>query len=298
MSKCDKRARTPTGVSASVASIVTNLVLAAVKLLCGILCSAPSLVSDAAHSAADLFSTLILLVGLRLSERSPDKAHPYGHERFECLASILLSGVLLMTGLTIGVSAVRGVLSRAYLDTSPPETAAAVVAFLSVAVKLALSRYMSAVAKRIRSTSLRAEALHQISDALASLAALLGIVMALLGFGVFELLASIVIAGFLLHAAYSIFREAAMQLIDRSAGEEIEAQIYDAVKSVDGVVSVEKLYTRLFGSRIYVEAELMLDASLTLSECTPIVLRARECILSSLPDVKGCTVTVVPKNGA
>lgn len=286
----------PAGLSAPILCIVTNLVLATIKLLCGILCGAPALVSDAAHSAADLCSTVILLVGLRVSARSPDKSHPYGHERFECLASILLSGVLLITGLAIGVSAVQDILSRAYLSTSPPRVVAAVVAFLSVAVKLALSHYMSTTARRIRSTALRAEALHQLSDALASLAALIGIVMALLGFGLFELLASVVIACFLLHAAYSIFREAAMQLIDRSADEETEKRLYAAASSVEGVVSVEKLYTRLFGSRIYVEAELMLEASLTLSECTPIVLRARERMLDSLPDVKGCTVTVVPRS--
>lgn len=296
MSNHRLRARTPTGLSAPIASIAANLALAIVKLITGILCGAPALISDAAHSAADLFSTLILLVGLRLSARAPDKSHPYGHERFECLASILLSGILLITGISIGVSAVQDILSRAYLDTAPPGVPAAVIAFLSILAKLALSRYMSTVAKRLRSTALRAEALHQISDALASLAALLGIVMALLGFGIFELLASVVIAGFLLHAAFSIFKEAAMQLIDRSADEETEGRLYAAVLSVDGIVSVERLCTRLFGSRIYVEAELMLDASLTLSECAPIVRLAREAILDALPTVKDCTVTVVPKS--
>lgn len=287
--------RMPAGFSASVASIITNLVLASVKFTCGILCGASALVSDAVHSAADLCSTVIVLIGIGLSARSPDKRHPYGHERFECLASIILSGVLLATGITIGISAAQGILTGTYLDASPPETVAVIVAALSVLAKLVLSRYMSTVAKRIRSTALRADALHQISDAFASLGALLGIVLSVLGFGIFELLASGMIAIFLLHAAVSIFREAAVRLIDRSADEETEAHLRAAASGVEGVVSVKTLYTRLFGSRIYVEAELMLDASLTLSECTPIILRAKESLITSLPEIKGCTVTVVPQ---
>ena len=283
-------------LSASLVSICTNLMLAAVKLVCGILCAAPALVSDAIHSTADLLSTVIVLVGLRMSARSPDKSHPYGHERFECLASILLSGILLATGLAIGFSAVRAICTGTYRDAAPPERVAAVVACFSIAVKLALSGYMRGVAKRTRSTALRAESLHQISDAFASLGTLLGIVMALLGFVIFERLASVLIACFLLHAAVSIFRESAVRLVDHSAGDETEARLRAAVLGIDGVVAVERLYTRLFGSRIYVEAELTLDASLTLSDCTLIVTTAKERLLCALPEIKGCTVTVVPQD--
>lgn len=283
------------GTAASLVSIAVNFLLAIIKLSCGILCASGALISDAIHSTADLSGTVIVLIGLRLSERSPDKHHPYGHERFECLASILLSGILAVTGVLIGRNALIGILSGAYLLSAPPGTAAAAVAALSIAAKLALSRYMSGIARRIRSTALRADAIHQITDALASLGALCGIVLSLFGFGVFEPLASLLIALFLMKAALGIFRESASRLIDRAADDETEACLRSAMTRVEGVVSVEQLRTRLFGTRIYVEAALVLDASLTLSECAPILTRARESILSASPEVKGCTVTVLPQ---
>lgn len=296
MSNCvHSRKEKSSGLTASFVCIAVNLFLFVLKLVAGILGNAPSLVSDAAHSASDLASTVVLLIGLRLSMKSPDEKHPYGHERFECLASILLSGILLVTGISIGLSALRSILSGAYLSVASPEIIAVAVATVSIALKLALSRYMQKEAKKTNSTALRADALHQISDALASLGALTGIVLSIIGFPLFEPLASILIAGFLINATVSIFKEASLGILDRSAGAEIEQQLRTAIDALDGTVSVSKISTRLFGSRIYAEIELTLDGALSLSECDRIASEVRQRLLDSLPELKGCTVTPVSK---
>ena len=292
------RADTSTGLTASLVSIAVNLVLAVLKLVCGILGNAPSLISDAAHSASDLASTVVLLIGLRLSMKTPDEKHPFGHERFECLASILLSGILLVTGISIGVTSANCILLGTYLTVSPPKPIAVIVAILSILLKLGLSRYMRREARRSNSTALRAESLHQISDALASLGALVGIILSIRGLPLFEPLASILIAGFLINAAISIFKEASWGVLDRSAGAEIEQQLLTAIEELDSTISVSRISTRLFGARIYAQIELMLDGSLSLSECDRVVSEARKRIRSAVPAVKDCTVTLVSKRGS
>ena len=283
------------GLTVSLVSFAVNLTLAILKLVCGILGNAPSLVSDAAHSASDLFSTSVLLIGLRLSAKAPDEKHPYGHERFECLASIMLSGILLVTGFAIGITAARSILSGVYLTVTPPRAIAVAVAIVSIIGKLSLSRYMRKKAKSISSTALRAESLHQISDALASLFALVGIILSIIGLPLFEPLASILIAGFLINASIGIFREASEGILDRSAGSEIEELLITAIEELDSTVSVSKIATRLFGSRIYAEIELSLDESLSLAECEKLVSRMKAEILVTLPELKGCTVAASPR---
>ena len=288
------RARTPAGLTASLLCIAVNLSLFALKLVAGLLGNAPSLVSDAVHSLSDLLSTGVLLVGLRLSLRAPDKKHPYGHERFECLASLVLSGILLVTGISIGVSALRSILSGAYASVVPPRVVAAVVAAVSIGAKLALALYMRRTARKTRSSALRAEATHQISDALASLGALLGILLSILGLPLFEPLASILIAGFLVNAAVGIFREAAGGVLDCSAGDELEARITEALCALPPYVAVTAVTTRRFSSRVYAEVALTLDGDLPLAECDAIASAARESLLGAVHELKDCVVTARP----
>ncbi len=294
MSSCAQtRKKPPSHLAAPLVSIAVNLCLFILKLVAGLLGSAPSLVSDAVHSLSDLLSTVVLLIGLRLSVMPPDKKHPYGHERFESLASLVLSGILFVTGLSIGLSALRTVLSGAYLTVEAPSIFTVTVAAISIGAKLALSFYMQTSAQKLRSTALRADALHQISDALASLGALVGIVLSILGFPLLEPLASVLIAGFLVCAAVTIFREAASGILDHSADDATEQCIRTALEETG--CTVLSVTTRRFSSRVYAEITLLLDGSYSLSECDGIVSDARERLLASVPTLKGCAVTARPR---
>ncbi len=179
------QARTAMRVSA--VSIAANVLLSAVKLAAGLLAHSGAMVSDAVHSASDVFSTLVVMAGVKLSAKESDREHPYGHERMECVAAILLSVILLATGLFIGYNGLRKIIGADAAALETPGALALAAALLSIAVKEAMFWYTRHYARQIDSGALMADAWHHRSDALSSVGALLGIGGARLGFPVLDL---------------------------------------------------------------------------------------------------------------
>ena len=201
---------TPTNEFQSAAKRVTfitilgNILLAILKLSAGILAHSGAMISDAVHSASDVLSTVVVIIGIRLSSKAPDKEHPYGHERMECVAAILLSMVLFITGLGIGTDAVQTIRWGNNEDLQAPGLLALFAAIASILIKEAMYRYTRYHAKRIDSGALLADAWHHRTDALSSVGALLGIGGAMLGFPLLDPIASLVIFLFIAKAAYDI----------------------------------------------------------------------------------------------
>ena len=273
-------------------SMVTNVILTTVKLAAGIIAHSGAMISDAVHSASDIFSGLIVLIGVRISTRAPDEKHPYGHERFECVAALLLSGILALVGGTIGVNAVEDIIAGTLPEA--PGILALAAAVVSILTKEALFWYTRGYAKKYRSTALHAEAWHQRSDALSSIGALIGIAGARMGFPVMEPIASLVIALFILRVAVRIFRDAVDQMVDRSADGETEAAFRKTALEQTGVMGVELLRTRMFGNRVYVDLEISADPDLKLSDAHAIAERVHDAIEQTYPDVKHIMVHVNP----
>ena len=185
----------------SAISIAVNLILSAGKLAAGILAHSGAMVSDAVHSASDVFSTVIVIIGFRLSAKDADKDHPYGHERLECVAGIILAMILFITGLGIAKSSFELVISKEYLTAQMPGIAALIAAIVSIAAKEGLYWLTIIYAKKIDSPALKADAWHHRSDALSSVGAMIGIVGARMGFAICEPIASLVICIFIIKAA-------------------------------------------------------------------------------------------------
>ena len=200
----------------SVISIVWNMILSAFKLLAGIIAHSNAMISDAVHSASDVFSTIIVMIGVNISSKERDADHPYGHERFESLAAIILAAVLLATGLGIGYVGVCDIIGGHYADLAIPGILALVAAVLSIAVKEAMYHYTVHYAKQIHSDALKADAWHHRSDALSSIGSLVGILGARLGWPVLDAVASVVICLFILKASVSILGDAISKLFDRA----------------------------------------------------------------------------------
>ena len=283
-----------TAMRVSLVSIAANTLLSAVKLAAGLLARSGAMVSDAVHSASDVFSTIVVMIGVRLSARDSDREHPYGHERLECVAAIVLAVVLLITGLFIGY---RGVLKITGADKSAlevPGALALVAAVLSIAVKEAMFWYTRHYARQIDSGALMADAWHHRSDALSSVGALLGIAGARLGFPILDPLASVVICVFIAKAAADIFRDAVDKMVDRSCDEETEAALRARVNAHTDVAGIDLLKTREFGSRVYVELEISVDGSLPLREAHAIAERVHDDIESAFPKVKHIMIHVNP----
>ena len=173
-----------TAMRVSKISIVVNVLLSAGKLAAGILASSGAMLSDAVHSASDVFSTIIVMIGIRMSGKAADREHPYGHERMECVAAILLAVVLALTGFKIGASGLEKISSGNYGELAVPGILALVAAVVSVLVKEWMYWYTRFYAKKIKSPALMADAWHHRSDSLSSIGAFIGILGARLGFQV------------------------------------------------------------------------------------------------------------------
>ena len=165
-------------------TIIQNVLLSVFKLLAGIFAHSNAMISDAIHSASDVFSTIVVIIGVKLASKDSDKEHPYGHERLECVAANILAMVLLFTGLEIGSKAIKDIFSGNYSNLKAPGVLALIAAIVSIVVKEIMYWYTRHYAKKIDSSALMADAWHHRSDALSSIGALIGISGAMLGYPV------------------------------------------------------------------------------------------------------------------
>lgn len=278
----------------SYVSIVGNVLLSLFKLMAGILAHSGAMVSDAVHSASDVFSTFVVMIGIRLSGKESDKEHPYGHERMECVAAIILATILCITGLGIGRTALTNLLGKTTQELVIPGVLALVAAVASIVVKEAMFWYTKHYAQKIDSSALMADAWHHRSDALSSIGALVGILFARNGFPMMDAVASLVICVFIVKAAYDIFMDAVGKMVDKACDEETEKQIRDLVNSQDGVMGIDMLRTRVFGNKIYVDLEICANGEMTLNESHEIAERVHDRIEESFVKVKHIMVHVNP----
>ena len=276
----------------SIITIIINLVLSVLKFLVGFFGHSQALISDAIHSASDVVSTVAVMFGINLSDKKSDTSHPYGHERIECIFSIILAMMLFITGAGIGITAIKNIVSGA--EIAIPSKIALIAATVSIAVKEWMYHYTKRAAKKINSSSMLADAWHHRSDALSSVGSLIGVGGALLGFTICEPIASIVICIFIGKASVDIFMDAVNRLIDRSCTDEEIEQIRECVMEIDGVKNIDKLMTRRFGSKIYVDLEISEDADMTLAEAHSIAELVHDNIEEKIPEVKHCMIHVNP----
>lgn len=275
-------------------SVVVNLLLSAGKLLAGIVAHSGAMLSDAVHSASDVFSTIIVMVGVQLSSRQADDDHRYGHERFESVASVALALILLETGLLIGWKGLKTIFSGSYADLTAPGALALAAAVVSILVKEWMYWYTRSAAKKIGSDALMADAWHHRSDSLSSVGALVGIAFAMAGYPILDSVASVVICLFIVKAAVDIFRDAVDKMVDRSCdGQTLEAMT-GLILAQPGVVRLDLLQIRLFGARIYVDAEIAVDGGLSLCQAHAIAEQVHEAMEAGFPMVKHCMVHVNP----
>ena len=278
-------------------SIAVNLLLSVLKLIAGILAHSGAMISDAVHSASDVGSTFIVMIGVTLSGKKSDKEHQYGHERMECVSSIILSGLLLATGLGIGLGGVENILKSSHVEAiAIPGALALVAAVVSIVVKEWMFWYTRGAAKKINSGALMADAWHHRSDAMSSVGAFVGIFGARMGFPILDPLASVVICLLIVKAAVDIFRDAIDKMVDHSCDEKTEDQMRETILKVDGVQRIDLLQTRLFGSKMYVDIEIAADGAQTLEAAHDIAEKVHHVIEETFAEVKHCMVHVNPIN--
>ena len=284
-----------TAIKVSVITIFVNLFLAAIKLAGGLIGKSSALVSDAINSCSDVISGIIVIVGVAIANKPSDASHPYGHERFECIASVILAAMIFASGALVGYDGVKSLITGEYQNVPTPETLALIAAAVSIAVKEFMYWYTRAEAKKANSVSLRAAASDHRADAVSSLGAFLGVGATLLfGMKIFDVIASVIVCIFIIKTAINIFIESIDELTDKSCSEKQTEEIRRILLSIDGVLTIDNLKTRVFGNKIYVDVEIGANENLLLKEAHAIAEAAHDAIESYDERIKHCMVHVNP----
>ena len=274
--------------------IFGNILLAAFKLFAGIFGKSGAMVSDAVHSLSDVFATLIAWIGVRLSRRAEDAEHPYGHERLECVASLLLGLILAGTGIGIGWSGIRK-LSGEGGSIEIPTLLPLIAAVISIVVKEGMYQYTMHYAKALDSAAFKADAWHHRSDAISSVGSFIGIGLAKLGLPFMDPVASIIICLLILKVAFDMSRDAVYKMLDTSCDNIFEQRLRTFIGSQDGVGRIDLLRTRQFGNRIYVDLEIAVKPAISLRDAHGIAERVHSAVEQEFPNVKHVMIHVNPE---
>ena len=278
----------------SFVSVAGNAVLSGFKFFAGVTGNSGTMISDSIHSFSDVITTLIAWIGVKASKKEADAAHPYGHERIECIASLLLGIVLLGTGLGVGKVGLENIFSGNYQALVVPSAIALVAAVVSIVSKEAMYWYTRYYANLIHSSAFLADAWHHRSDAFSSIGSLIGIAGAMMGYPVLDSVASVAICLFIVKASYDILKDGVVKLLDTPCGESYDKKLADYISGQEGVVCVDSLRSRMFGNKVYIDLEIQVDGEKSLREAHQVAERIHDDLEKTFPDVKHIMIHLNP----
>lgn len=278
----------------SAVSIAVNIALTVFKFVAGILSGSIAMLSDAAHTLSDVLTSFIVIAGVKAGAKKADRNHPYGHERLECVASIVLAVFLVAVAFGIGYAGVSSMTGGGYKTLKAPGLIALIAAIVSIAVKEGMFWFTRHYAVKIDSGALKADAWHHRSDALSSIGSFVGILGARLGLPILDPIASLVICALILKAGLSVFIDAVKKMTDESADPDTVKAITDIIMSVDGVIEIQELKTRKFGDRVYVETTIALPDDMSFYKAHEITDIVHDKLETEMPKIKHCCVHAHP----
>lgn len=281
-------------IRVSKVSVAANVFLSAFKLFAGVVGHSGAMIADAVHSLSDVAGSGLVILGAHLSSKESDREHQYGHERLECVISLILANVLLLVAAGIGIEGIRGMIDPQ--SAAMPGMLALIAAVVSLASKEVLYWYTRAAAKKIDSVSLMAEAWHHRSDAISSVGSFIGIFGAMLGFPVLQPAVCVLIAVLIFKVGIDIYRETMNKLIDKACDDETAEKIKATIVAQEGVIALDEIKTRLFGSKVYVDIEIACDGTQSLYDAHRIAERVHRQVEELFPGrIKHCSVHVNPR---
>ena len=281
------------GMRLAQAGMLLNMVLAIVKVLAGVIGHSYALIADGIESVADIFGSLIVWSGLRVARRTADTAYPFGYGKAEALAAAAVGLMLVGAAIGISIEAVREIMTPHF--TPAPFTLGVLVGV--VLIKELLFRRVSRVARASGSTAVRADAWHHRSDAITSLAAFIGISIALIGGPGWEQAddwAALLAACVIVYNGVNVMRPALQELMDRAPGEGLLTRVERAARSVAGVLATEKLKMRRAGTAYYVDLHVQADPTLSLHEAHILSGMVKGAIRREVPEVSGVLIHMEP----
>ena len=273
---------------------IVNLVLAVLKIIVGIFGHSAALVADGIHSLSDLASDFVVLLASKHGSQPADENHPYGHARIETAATVVLGILLMIVAVGIAWDAVERSLTPDAIMR--PSMLAILVAILSLASKEWLYQYTMAVARRIHSKLLEANAWHHRSDAISSVVVLIGVAGAMAGYAVLDAIAAFIVAMMIGHIAWQLISNSVKELVDTAVDDETQQQIIDHITGTDGVVSLHMLRSRLMGSNILVDAHIQVNPRLSVSEGHQIAETVEYKLKNKIEHMQDVTIHIDPED--
>jgi len=271
--------------------ILGNLALFVVKILAGVFGRSHAMIADAFHTASDALTSLAVFAGFKIAQKPADREHPFGHGRAESIAAKIVSIILIIAGLKIVYDSAKVLVSG---NIPTPGSIALLVACLSILVKEVSYRRVIFLSGKINSSSLRADAYHHRSDVFSSVAALIGITGARLGWTFMDPLAGIVVAALILKIGFESFHAAYDELMDAAPPEELKKKIEDTVGSCEGVKQVKKVMVRKSGIELFLEVTIGVDGEKTVREGHYVTMKVRRTVFKAMPNVRDILVRVEP----
>lgn len=276
-------------------SILGNTLLALAKAIAGILGHSFALIADAIESTADIFSSIIVWMGLKISSKPADKSHPYGHGKIEPIVTFIVVAFLISAAVVIAVQAIQNI-------TTPHKMPApyTLLVLLGVVIIKEISyRFVNKRSKQTKSSSLKADAWHHRSDALTSMAAFIGISFALImgeGYENADDWAALFAVIIILYNSYLIFRPALGELLDEQQYDGLADKIRKISTQVKGVKTIEKCYIRKFGMKFYVDIHVWVDGNMTVNEGHTLAHQLSDFIKMNFDEIIGVNTHIEPYN--
>lgn len=272
---------------------VLNVILAAAKIFFGIAGKSQALVADGIHSLSDLLSDGLVLVASRYGSQDPDSDHPYGHERIETAATMLLAMLLVFVGVGIMYDAMHNLLFDKMVR---PQLYVLWVAIASVVVKEVLYYYTKRVAERIGSNLVHANAWHHRSDAASSIVVVIGITGALMGYNYLDVIAAFIVGGMIVNGGWWLGWSSVRELVDTGVDEDKHHLIEQTIQAILGVKAIHQLRTRSMGNKILVDVHVLVDEKLSVSEGHHIALQVHYQLMEKMPAITDVTVHIDPED--
>ncbi|MFV8466689.1 cation diffusion facilitator family transporter [Flavobacterium sp. LB1P62] len=284
-----------TAIKATHFSIVGNICLAIVKGLAGFFGNSYALIADAIESTTDIFSSFLVLFGIKYSNRPADKNHPYGHGRAEPLITFLVVGFLITSATIIAYESIYNIGTPHELPESwTLFVLGAIIMWKEYSFRIVMKR-----SKETNSSSLRADAWHHRSDAITSVAAFLGISIALLlgkGYEAADDWAALFASGFILYNSYLIFRPALGEIMDENLNDDLISEIRKVSFRVDGIIDTEKCFIRKAGMQYHVDLHAIVNANISVKEGHDLAHKLKDTLIQEIPELGHVLIHVEPNN--
>jgi len=293
MSQSHEVRQTRTAMRTIYISIAGSVLLAIIKGLAGVFGNSHALIADAIESTTDVFSSFLVLLGLSYARRPADENHPYGHGKIEPLITFLVVGFLIASAMVIAFTSIENIQS----PQPAPEPWTLIVLGLIIIWKELSYRFVLNRSKATGSTSLRAEAWHHRSDAITSIAAFIGISIAVIcgrGYETADDWAALFAAGFILYNSYLIFRPALGEVMDEHRYDDLIAEIRRIALTVDGIRGTEKCFVRKSGTRYHVDLHAIVDGGISVKAGHDLAHNLSDTLRSELPDLDHISVHIEP----